>query len=135
MKHNGDCQDEKEHVIWGGFKNNIMHMSGNDNCNARYDVTLCLQQHMQWPIRWDKKMHAHASSGSLVQWFVFPRHYTYLKKKCGPINCGFIYLFCMFQHYHGMCLLRKLIDECIIIGATCVHLIGDLLENNELTKN
>ncbi len=46
MKHNGDCQDEKDHVIWGGFRNNKMHMSGNDNCNARYDVTLCLRQHM-----------------------------------------------------------------------------------------
>jgi hypothetical protein len=84
LKHNGDCQDVKEHVIWGDFRNNIKHMSGNDNYNARYDVTLCLQQHMQWPIGWNKKMHVHASFGSLVQWFIFPRHCTYLKKKMWP---------------------------------------------------
>jgi len=44
MKHNGDHRDENEHVIWGGFRNNIIHMGGNDNCNAKYDVTLANMQ-------------------------------------------------------------------------------------------
>jgi hypothetical protein len=44
MKHNGDHHDEKEHVIWGGFRNNIIHMARNDNCNAKYDVILANMQ-------------------------------------------------------------------------------------------
>jgi hypothetical protein len=53
-----------------------MHMSGNDNCNARYDVTLYLQQHMQWPIRWDKKNACTCIIWVSCPMIFFPRLYT-----------------------------------------------------------